>query len=52
MFTVLLLVMMVAGGGGGVGGGGGAGGGDGPDGWDAVFLQVSVKIRFFYMLTI
>ena len=40
MFTVLLLMMMVA------GGGGGAGGGDGPDGWDAVFLQVSVKIRF------
>ena len=38
MFTVLLLVMMVAGSGGGVGGG------DGPDGWDAVFLQVFISI--------
>ena len=45
-------MMMVAGSGGGAGGGGGVGGGDGPDGWDAVFLQVSVKIRFFYMLTV
>ena len=52
MFTVLLLMMMVAGGAGSGGGGGGAGGGDGPDGWDAVFLQVSVKIWFFYMLTV
>ena len=50
MFTVLFLVLMVVGSGGGVGGrgsaggGGSVGGGHGPDGWDAVFLQVFIFI--------
>ena len=56
MFFVLLVILMVGVGsstgssmGGGVGGGAGGGvgsgtgGGDDPDGWDAVFMQVSIS---------
>ena len=49
MLALLLVILMVgAGGGAGGGAGSGVGGGDDPDGWDAVFMQVSI-FYFIYL---